>query len=56
MKGEAGEAKQLFGRALEQAKAVGIREGVVEARAALRRLERLERGRAGSAGPGVSAS
>jgi hypothetical protein len=37
------QAKVLFGLALEQAAAAGLREGVVEARVALRRLDRVER-------------
>lgn len=43
MKGETGAAKKLFDLALQQARAVKAREGIMEAKMALRRLERVER-------------
>jgi len=37
-------SREFYNAGLEQSKTVGMIEGVMEARAALRRLERLERG------------
>lgn len=37
-------ARELFERSLEQSKAVGLREGLFEAKQALRRLDRLQSG------------
>lgn len=43
MSGERDEAKVLFERSLEQAKKIGMREGIMEAQVALRRLDRADR-------------
>lgn len=36
-------SRELFTASLEQAKAIGMKEGVIEARSALRRLEKMDR-------------
>ncbi|KZP03094.1 hypothetical protein FIBSPDRAFT_879742 [Athelia psychrophila] len=42
MANERGEAKELFERSLQQAKKIGMREGMLEAQVALRRLQKAE--------------
>lgn len=42
MANEREEAKELFERSLEQAKKIGMREGMLEAQVALRRLQKAE--------------
>lgn len=54
MKGEEGQAKKLFGMALQQARVIKARDAVMEAKLALRRVERHERVRSASEIPGTS--
>ena len=42
MSGDGDSAREYFKQSLEQSNNIGLREGVVEAKAAIRRLDRLQ--------------